>query len=361
MKTKKRKNIYFYIPLLLIMFISLFLMLHARIISPLYKNHFLKQSIFFTIGIFLLLIKDKIKTKWLFDYSFYIYLFNIILLLLVLLIGETTNGAKAWFNLGFFSFQPSEIMKLSLCLYLSKLTEQQVFKNKKEELLYLLKVFIIVLIPSILVFLEPDTGAIIFYLIIAFAIMIQTKISKKWFLLFFFFLFILLGGFFYCYYWNQELLIHLIGTSFFYRVERLLNFQQGLQIDNALTAIGSAPFFLWNLENIRIYIPEAPTDFAFALTANALGIFGILLVLTCYLSMDIFFLQLMKEKRNSKERFFLSGFLLMFFYGQLQNICMNIGLMPIMGIPLPFLSYGGSTTIVYFLFLAIILKKKSFC
>ena len=76
MTKKKKENFYLYIPLLIIMIISLFIMYHASFISSLYEKLLLKQSIFFSIGIFLLLIKDKIKTKWLFDYSFFIYLGN---------------------------------------------------------------------------------------------------------------------------------------------------------------------------------------------------------------------------------------------------------------------------------------------
>ncbi len=358
MKAKKRKQLYFYIPFFLILIISLFVMYHAKVISPLYEKNFYKQSIFFLIGILLLIFKNKLKTKLLFDYSLWIYLFNLFLLLLVLFIGSTTKGAKAWFHFGFFSFQPSELMKLSLCLYLSHFSSKQEFKTKFSQLIYLIKVFLIVLIPSILVFLEPDTGAILYFCLIAIAIVFSTNLSKKWFLFLFLFLSVVLGAFFYLYYTQQDLLVKLIGTSFFYRVERLLNFQKGLQINNALTAIGSAPFFLWNLNENRLYIPEAPTDFAFSLTANTFGIVGIVITLLCYFIIDIYLLKVWNEKKKVKENYFCSGFLLMFFVNQFQNILMNIGLIPIMGIPLPFLSYGGSTTIVYFLFLLIVLKKE---
>lgn len=361
MKTITRKNLFFYIPLLILMTISLFILYHARIISPLYANHYKKQTIFFIFGLILLLLKDKMKTKWLFQYSALIYFFNIILLIAVLFLGSTTNGSKAWINLGFFNIQPSELMKLSLCLYLSHITEHQNLNSKKNQIYYLIKVLIWTIIPSILVFLEPDTGAIIFYFIIAFAIAFMTPISKKWFLLFLTLGLIFLSLFFFAYFFKQDFLIQLIGTSFFYRVERILNFKQGLQIDNALTALGSAPLLAFNLNNTRIYIPEAPTDFAFALTSNVFGILGNITILICLFFINIHLLERWKEKRKTKEQYFISGFLLMFIINQIQNIFMNIGLVPIMGIPLPFLSYGGSTTIVYFCFLTIILKKSSYC
>jgi len=334
-------------------------MYHARLISPLFKNHFLKQSIFFLIGLSLIYLKDKIKINWLFDYSNILYLLNCILLIAVLFLGETTNGAKAWFKLGFFSFQPSELMKLSLALYLSQITDNHPFQSLKNELIYLSKIFIIVVIPSILVFLEPDTGAIIFYCVIALAIALSSKLSKKWFFFLFGVLTILIIGFFYAYYFHQDFLISFMGTSFFYRVERLLNFQKGLQIDHALIAIGSAPLFQFNLNQPGIYIPEAPTDFVFALTSNVLGILGLFTILICYFFIDIYLFKQWHQEKKQKKKYFLAGFEMMFFLNQFYNILMNIGLIPIMGIPLPFLSYGGSTTIVYFLFLMIILKTEA--
>lgn len=357
MKKIKWQKLLFYIPLLIIMTISLFLMIHAKLISPLFQNNFLKQSIFFLFGLTILLFKDKLKIKWMFEYSFIFYLLNIVLLILVLFLGDITNGARAWFKFGFFSFQPSEVMKLTLCLYLAHFTSKQNLSNKKQEFFYLIKVLLIVLIPSILVFLEPDTGAILFYILIAGAIIFSSKISKKWFFSILILLLFFITMFFGLYFFKQDTLINIIGTSFFYRVDRLLNFQKGMQIEHALTAIGSAPFFAWNVLKTGIYIPEAPTDFAFALTSNVFGIFGNIIVLICYFLMDWYLLNLWKNQQKNKVHFFTSGFLCMFFINQFQNIFMNIGLMPIMGIPLPFLSYGGSTIVVYFLFLVIILKK----
>lgn len=357
MKQKKWNILYFYIPLLILMTISVFVMYHARNINAIYKNHYIKQLLFFLLGFSLILIKDKVKIKWLFNYSSIFYILNNILLIAVLFLGESTNGAKAWFDLGFISFQPSELMKLTLCLFLTHITQKQIWKKKTDHVLYLLKVAIIVLIPSILVFLEPDTGAIIFYLLIALAISLTTPIPKKWFLIISTLLISCIGLFFYAYYFKQETLIKILGTSFFYRVERLLNFQQGLQIDNALITLGSAPLFQFNLNNPGLYIPEAPTDFAFSLTANVFGIIGNITILLCLLLINTYLINLWKNKKSQEEKTFLLGFLLMFLFNQFYNIFMNIGLIPIMGIPLPFLSYGGSTTIVYFCFLAISLKK----
>ncbi len=357
MKQKKNLDILFYIPLLIILTISIFVMYHARIISPLYSKNAIKQAIFFLIGSLILLFKNKIKRKWLLNSSFFIYLFSCILLILVLFFGSNINGAKAWFKFKYFNFQPSEFMKIAMSLYLTKLTLSHSFQTKKNEISYLLKVFMIFIIPSILVFLEPDTGAIIFYALITSATILTSKISKKWLIPIILLILGFIGLFFYAYYFQRDILISFIGTSFFYRIERLLNFQKGLQIENALTALGSAPLIRFNLHTPIIYIPEAPTDFAFALTANVFGILGNIILLISYFLLDIYLLKVWITKKETKQKIFISSFLTIFFFNQFYNIIMNIGLLPIMGIPLPLFSYGGSTTLITFLFLAIITQK----
>lgn len=153
----------------------------------------------------------------------------------------------------------------------------------------------------------------------------------------------------------------MIGTGFFYRVERLFNFGSGMQIENALIALGSAPLMAWNLKNTGIYIPEAPTDFAFDLASNVFGLVGPVIILFCYLGLNNLFLKLYKLEKEPMRKNFCLAFLGIFFFSQLENIGMNLGLLPIMGIPLPFLSYGGSAMIVNFAFLGIIFQNiKSF-
>lgn len=171
----------------------------------------------------------------------------------------------------------------------------------------------------------------------------------------------MVGCFFYCYFCQREILIQFLGTSFFYRVERLFSFGSGLQIENALIALGSAPFFQFHLTTPGIYIPEAPTDFVFALSSNVLGLCGPISILLCYLGMDFCLLFLLKTEQDGARKLFFKSFLVLFFFSQLENIGMNLGLLPIIGIPLPFLSYGGSFMIVLFAFLGILWQQqKSF-
>ena len=347
----------FFIPLIIIMIISFLNMQNAKLLSSLYKYNLIKQILWFLLGFIILFIGKKINIKAILKYSLFLYILSIILLLLVLFIGKDINGAKAWFSLGPISFQPSEIGKITLTLLLCKLLSQRNIKNMKDEIKFIVTVLVLTLIPSILVFLEPDTGAIIYYLLIAFTVLLLAKIHKFWFIILFSFLLLGLGTFIVLYLFNQDILINLIGTSFFYRVERIITFKtsNSYQLDNALIAMGASSFLGSGLNNVTIYIPEAPTDFIFAFTISNFGIFTGFIVLLAYFLIDIYLLNKYFTSKKTIENYILLNFIVMFLFGQIVNISMNLGLLPIIGIPLPFLSYGGSTLIIYFIFLAIVL------
>lgn len=351
-------NLFLFIPLVFLMVTSFFCMYEARFIKDLYKSYLLKQILWFGIGFLLLLFLRKIKVQFLFRYSFYFYLLGNILLLLVLFFGKDVNGAKAWFNFKFFSFQPSEFMKVALLLYLSEITSTFRKNGKKKEFFYLLKCTLVVLIPSLLVFLEPDTGAIVMYLIILLSILFLSGIRKRWFIITLI-VFLTFGfGFFYFYFFKQDTLIKMIGTSFFYRMDRLIHFKDGssMQLNNALITIGNAGLFGHGIQKELLYVPEFPTDFVFTLFLSIFGFIGGFLLLVAFFTLNCFFINKFFSVKKLEYKCFLHGFLFLFFYQQFQNILMNLGLMPIMGIPLPFLSYGGTNMIIYFLFIGIILN-----
>ena len=352
------RHILFFIFMIILCGISLALMYHAGFISPVYNGHFNHQCLWFIIGFLIILITHFIDTDLFFKFSFWLYVINILLLALVLIVGVNVNGSKAWLNLKFFSFQPSEIMKFSLALYVSHLVVKMRTSNFKEELLLIGKVLVIFLLPSILVFLEPDTGALIFYALICLVCLYSSSIHKWWFVLLAFIFISGISLFFYAYFYQKDLLISLIGTTFFYRVERLFNFRSGMQIENALIALGSAPLYRLSLTSVGIYIPESPTDFAFALTSNVFGIMGNVVILICFLFMDSYLISYNKMLKDREKKVFARVFLGIFLMSQIINISMNLGLMPIIGIPLPFISYGGSSTITLFLFMGIIFSKK---
>ena len=249
MKIINKYYLQLFIPLLTIMIISFFNMYSVSKISFYYNHHLIKQILWYIIGFLIIIIAIKLNLKSIFKYSKYFYILSIILLILVLFLGKEINGARAWFSFSFFSFQPSELVKLTLPIYLINIVS-----NNKNELFTILKTIIITLIPSILVFLEPDTGAIIFYIIILFSILIFSDINKKWFIILFVIISFILISFILLYFLNQDLLIELIGTSIFYRIDRIISFtnNNSYQLKNALITIGNASLF-GNKKSI--YIP----------------------------------------------------------------------------------------------------------
>ena len=341
------------IPLFIIMIISLLNMQNAKALSTLYEHNLIKQIIFFGIGIILVIIINRININTILKYSKYYYYISVLLLVLVLFFGKNINGSTAWFDFKLFSFQPSELVKLTLALYLSSIAAVN-----KPDFKLILKVIIITLIPSILVFLEPDTGAIIFYFLIAITVLLVAGVKKYWFVILGIIIILLLGTFILLYIYNQEILINLIGTSFFYRVERLITFstESSYQLENAIIAMGSATIFGSGLNKVSLYIPEAPTDFIFAFNISNFGIISGIIVILCYLLIDIFLINKYLTVKQKQIKLVLISFISIFFFQQFINIGMNLGLLPIIGIPLPFLSYGGSTIIIYFMFLGIILN-----
>ena len=201
---------------------------------------------------------------------------------------------------------------------------------------------------------------ILIYILIASSLLLTSKIRKRWFIPIIILAIILITLFFYYYYNNPDTLIKLIGTSFFYRVERLFSFTNGssFQLENALVAIGSSSVLGSGLGKISLYIPEAPTDFIVAFTISNFGYISITLVLLSLLLLDIYLIWIYIKTKNETTKLFILSFISMFFFQQFENILMNIGLMPIIGIPLPFLSYGGTTILIYFIFLGIVINFK---
>lgn len=353
------------IPLTILIIISFFSMQNAKLLSGLYKFNLIKQILWVAIGIVFIFIIKRINNNIFYKYAKYLYIISCIFLILVLFLGKTTNGAKAWLSLGAFSFQPSEIMKLALSLYLSSITANYHDYSLKGEIKFIFKILILTVIPSILVFLEPDTGAIIFFLLIDLACFLSVPLHKFWYIAIGVIGILLVGTFTFFYIYHQDLLIKLIGTSFFYRVERLIAFktESSYQLENALIAMGSAGLFGSGINKISLYIPEAPTDFIFAFSISNFGIMTGFLIILCYLFIDIYLINKLFNLKDKKNKFFLTTFLFIFIFSQIMNIGMNLGLLPIMGIPLPFLSYGGSSLIIYFIYLGIImshLDKNSF-
>ena len=326
-------------------------------------NLALKQGLWYVIGALLVAFLIHMKNEYLYRHTVFLYILGNILLVGLLLFAEPVNNSKCWFTIpGIGSIQPSEFMKIFLMLMLATMIHnfRSDYKNPtiKQESIFILKTLVIVLIPSALTFLQPDTGAVIIYFIIYFCMMFVSGIRIRWFLIAGGVVLLLLATIFGIYFFEQDLFINLFGTDLFYRFERIFNWQSGtgLQLENALAAIGSAGFFGHGFNQTPIYFPESSTDFIFAVYASNFGLFGVIILLGVIIYFDTQIVLLAKRKLLDTDKYILAGILGMLLFQQIQNIGMTVGLFPITGITLPFISYGGSSLLSYMILVGVILN-----
>lgn len=359
-------NINIIIFLFIFMFISILIINSSMLYLPKYLGNLaIKQAIWYIVGFIIITCILLIPSNN-YKYHVYFYLFNISLLLIVLIFGNPINGSKCWLILpGIGSIQPSEFMKISLIITLSKIVSYWTTNTKKinikSELKLFLKIFLIILFPILLTFLEPDTGSILIYLIITISILFISPLRKRWFIILFIISIILLCSFLYLYFFKQDLFINIFGTDLFYRIDRLLDWKNGtgMQLENSLTAIGSSGITGHGYKNTPIYFPEAGTDFIFAVYASNFGLAGCIFLLVLLLSFDLLLINIAKKTINIVDKYIICGSIGMLVYQQIQNIGMTLGILPITGITLPFISYGGSSLLSYLLIIGFILKIYS--
>jgi len=329
-------------------------------------NLVLKQIMWYGAGFILIGIVMFIGNKYLYKNAWILYVIGVLSLILVLFFGATINDARCWFKIpGIGNIQPSEFMKIIIIIVLGRMIndfkEKYNSPNLKQEFIFLIKVAIVVGIPSILTFLQPDTGVVLIYLLITFVMLFISGIRYRWFILVFSIFGIAIGFVLLTYFLNNDLFIKIFGSSFFLRVDRLLDWSSGsgYQLENGITSIGSGGLIGYGINNTPIYFPEPQTDFIFAVYSNNFGFIGSIILLGIITFFDLRLVKLAIESPNNINKYIISGIIGMLLYQQLQNIGMTIGLMPITGITLPFISYGGSSLLSYMIMAGIIFNVSN--
>ena len=361
---KYKVNYHILIPIFILSIISIITINSAlTYTSSSLGNLALKQAIWYGVGWLFVILLVKLNNEYLFQHTWILYIIGNILLLLLLFFGTPINNSRCWFTIpGIGSFQPSEFMKIFIMLALATMIHnfRSDYDNPTiiEEFVFLIKSFVIVLIPSILTFLQPDTGAVLIYLIIYISMMFVSGIRLGWFGGAFLGMSLLIGGVLWLYFFKENTFIKLFGTSFYYRLERVFNWSQGsgLQLENALAAIGSAGLFGHGYNQTPIYFPESSTDFIFAVFSSNFGFIGVILLISIILYLDIQIVLLARKRIEDTNQYILAGILGMLVFQQVQNIGMTVGLLPITGITLPFVSYGGSSLLSYMFLVGILLN-----
>ena len=362
--SKYKINLKILVPIILLALISILTIYSAATYtSKSLGNLTIKQSVWYLLGFLLVAILVKLKNEYLYRHTWILYILGNISLVGLLLFATPINNSKCWFSIpGIGSIQPSEFMKIFIMLTLATMIHnfRSDFKNPsmKDEFIFLIKTFIIVLIPAVLTFLQPDTGAVLIYFLIYICMMFVSGIRFRWFVGAFLCGALILGAILWLYFFKENLFIKIFGNSIYYRIDRVFAWQNGsgLQLENSIAAIGSAGLFGHGFNKTPIYFPEAATDFIFAVYASNFGLMGVVVLLGIIVFLDVNIILLARRKILDTDKYILAGILGMLIFQQVQNIAMTVGLLPITGITLPFVSYGGSSLLSYMLLVGILLN-----
>ncbi|OGE81917.1 MAG: rod shape-determining protein RodA [Candidatus Doudnabacteria bacterium RIFCSPLOWO2_02_FULL_48_8] len=312
---------------------------------------FYRQVVFAFVGLILMFALAMYDYRNLKKATGYIYLFIVLALIVVWWFAEPIRGSARWIDLGFFRFQPAEFAKLALVIVTAKVLDQ--YGEKIKSFPYVLLSLMYVLIPLGLIVIQPDLGTalVIFF---TWAGMLMLSKVKKTHLLWLFLAFLIAA------------ILAWSSVLHDYQKQRIHTFLnptadpqgQGYNVLQSIIAVGSGQYLGRGvgrgLQSQLKFLPERQTDFIFASTAEELGFIGSSIILIAFL---ILFLRLLKTMQISRDNFgmYLSlGVFFMMLTQALVNIGMNLGLLPVTGIPLPLLSYGGSSLITTFLALGIV-------
>lgn len=350
------------IPLIIFSILSIITIYSAQSLLPSSMSYLaLKQGIWYIVGFIIMFLIISLGNEFIYKNAWILYIIGVISLILLLLFGTPINDAKCWFNIpAIGTIQPSEFMKIILIIILARVIND--FNNEHQsptifdEFKFLMKVAIIVLIPSALTFMQPDTGVVLIYLLITIVMLFISGIRYRWFFIIIGIALLIVGSILIIYFLNKDLFVSIFGTSFFLRIDRLLDWsnKSGFQLENGLTAISSGGLFGFGFNNTPIYFPEPQTDFIFAVYASNFGFIGSTLLLALILFFDLRIIINALKSNSNINKYVIAGIIGMLIYQQLQNIGMTFGLMPITGITLPFISYGGSSLLSYMIMMGIV-------
>lgn len=323
--------------------------------TPFFEQQLLWTGVSFIIFLFLSFFDYRFlkKTKVL----MFIYLFCLVLLASLFVFGSTIKGATSWFDLGLFSFQPVDLMKLVLIVILAKYFSRRHVEIKNPKHIFISAIYAFV--PFGLVFIQPDFGSAIIIFLIWFGVTLVSGISKKHLLIIF-------GIGVTC----MALLWSFVFQDYQKaRIETFLNplaDVQGVGYNayQSTIAVGSGEFFGkgvgYGTQSRLQFLPEYETDFIFAAFSEEWGFVGSFTVLILYMLVIWRILRIAMYASTNFEMLFGIGFAVMIMAHTIVNIGMNIGLMPVTGITLPFMSYGGSHLLTLFIGLGILMGMNKY-
>ena len=395
-KLQDRFDLSIFLPAVGLIIFGLLAIYSSTLNHPTASGNFQKQIVFVAISLIVFFITFSLPLQSFKKFAIVIYGVSIFFLIAVLAIGRTVYGAKSWFGIGGFGFQPSELAKLGTILMLSYWLT---YKNRDINNFKDIGVALLIgVLPIMLIMLEPDMGTSIVFLIITISLVFWSGISLYGLFVVLSpgivalasilgtyafisaLLFVVAALFFFKKDLFNSITVFIINLSagfFFDYVYKVLKPHQQKRIAsfldpladplgagyNALqakVAIGSGGFFgkgfLHGNQTQLRFIPEQWTDFIYCVIGEEFGFIGSIIVISLFL---IIFLRLFKLSAIAKDRFSVLvtvGVLTLLFSHFAINIGMNVGITPVIGLPLPFLSYGGSSQLINMVMLGIVLN-----
>lgn len=344
-----------FIIVILLLLVSFFTQLSTE--NAIFDKSLQRHCLRITVGIFIALCVYRFRFRVWNDYAYLFYAIIFIALVIVEIIGTIKLGAQRWIDLYFFTFQPSELMKLSLILALSRyysiLSESEISELKNHCIPVLLT-----LLPVILVMRQPDLGTAGILLCTGIAMIFLSGFSQR--------VFFMLAG---------------IGIStcplmwYFlhdYQKKRIITFLDpdsdplgsGYHILQSKIAIGSGGIFgkgyLMGTQSKLNFLPEKNTDFVFTTIAEESGFLGSFFVIFLLVCLMIYFFYVACSAKNSFAKLLCTGLGILLFLHTFINIAMVMGLVPVVGIPLPFISYGGSSMVTFMISCGLIMSAMAY-
>ncbi len=368
------------------------------------SQHYGKQALFLVLSLFMGLIIMLIDAKFFNTFAYVIYGISILLLIYVLVAGSTIAGSRSWIQFGGFSFQPSEFAKFGTALavahYLGDINTD--FSKFKTQMI----AYALVLFPMMLVLLQGDAGSALVFLVFilvfyregmsgnilliglgAVVLFLLTLYFSKWYVLIG--LAVLFAVMMFFIERNKKNIWKLIAIFsvaavmvfsvdfFFYKVLKqhqrtriniILGVEKdiygvGYNLHQSKIAIGSGGFsgkgYMQGTMTKYNFVPEQHTDFIFCTIGEEFGFIGSFVLLSLYLALLMRIIWLAERQRSSFSRIYGYAIASIIFFHLFVNIGMTIGLMPVIGIPLPFLSYGGSSLLMFSLMFFVFLKQDA--
>lgn len=302
---------------------------------------FIRHAVFVVVGVGALFTFSSFDYATLRSYSNFLYFLSIGLLVCTLFFGTTLRGTSGWLNIGFTYVQPVEIVKIFMIIFLSHFISEK--RSELGEIMSIMVSFILVSIVGFLILMQPDFGSAIVIYGIWFGMIFVSGIRKRFLLSF-----VVLGAVF-----------AIVAWQFFapFQKARIVNFLHpeldpqgtGYNVLQSIIAVGNGGMFGrgfgYGSQSQLNFLPEKHTDFIFATIAESVGLIGVSILFILFIILFTRFFFIAGQSRDAFGYFLVSGVMALFFIHFTINVGMNIGVMPVTGIPLPLISYGGSSLV----------------